>query len=298
MKRYVLTGAPGAGKTSVLRVLQEQGFAVVEEAATDVISCEQRRGVAEPWRHVYFIDKVTELQRQLQQEPVAGDALVQVHDRSPLCTLALARYLGHPVTPLLAGEVNKRLPATANVHSSAGQEAGGVQSAIVCPVLGRRGPGDARGQGPAGPGLGFHQPGRRLRGLGGRAPQDDYSSVTSSSALASSSRWGPPAACLPRFFGLKSPETPSPTAPAAPAIAPPTPFTAVSACGSSGTPSPSRSTLRNGRVTTSAALATPVPTATAPVLTPAPTAFAASLSASSALFGSLSAFSGFAGPSR
>ncbi len=105
MKRYVLTGAPGAGKTSVLRVLQEQGFAVVEEAATDVISREQRSGAAEPWQHAYFIDKITELQRQRQQEPVAGDARVQVHDRSPLCTLALAQYLGHPVTPLLAGEV-------------------------------------------------------------------------------------------------------------------------------------------------------------------------------------------------
>lgn len=109
MKRYVLTGAPGAGKTSVLRVLQEQGFAVVEEAATDVISRELRRGVAEPWQHAYFIDKITELQRQRQQEPVAGDARVQVHDRSPLCTLALARYLGHPVTPLLAGEVARMI---------------------------------------------------------------------------------------------------------------------------------------------------------------------------------------------
>jgi predicted ATPase len=104
MNRYVLTGAPGAGKTSVLRILQEQGFAVVEEAATDVISGEQRSGVAEPWQHADFIDKITELQRQRLREPV-GDSRVQVHDRSPLCTVALAQYLGHPVTPLLAGEV-------------------------------------------------------------------------------------------------------------------------------------------------------------------------------------------------
>lgn len=64
-------------------------------------------------------------------------------------------------------------------------------------------------------------------GVPAGAPRDGYSSVTSSSAPASSSGRGPPAACLPRFFGLKSTETPSPTAPAAPAIAPPTPFTAV-----------------------------------------------------------------------
>jgi predicted ATPase len=30
---------------------------------------------------------------------------VQVHDRSALCTLALTRFLGRPVTPLLAAEV-------------------------------------------------------------------------------------------------------------------------------------------------------------------------------------------------
>src|SRR5262249_23299427 len=36
MKRFVLTGAPGSGKTSILRVLAATGYAVVEEAATDV----------------------------------------------------------------------------------------------------------------------------------------------------------------------------------------------------------------------------------------------------------------------
>ncbi len=30
-------------------------------------------------------------------------------DRSPVCTLALARYLGHPVTPALAREVDRIL---------------------------------------------------------------------------------------------------------------------------------------------------------------------------------------------
>jgi predicted ATPase len=30
---------------------------------------------------------------------------VQVHDRSPLCTLALARYLRHPVPPVLETEI-------------------------------------------------------------------------------------------------------------------------------------------------------------------------------------------------
>ena len=33
MKRYILTGTPGAGKTAILRALETEGFDVVEEAA-------------------------------------------------------------------------------------------------------------------------------------------------------------------------------------------------------------------------------------------------------------------------
>jgi predicted ATPase len=38
MKRYILTGAPGAGKTAIIRQLELDRFSVVEEAATDVIA--------------------------------------------------------------------------------------------------------------------------------------------------------------------------------------------------------------------------------------------------------------------
>ena len=48
MKRYILTGAPGAGKTAILRQLELDGYGVVEEAATDIIAIEQAQGVADP----------------------------------------------------------------------------------------------------------------------------------------------------------------------------------------------------------------------------------------------------------
>jgi len=98
-----MTGAPGSGKTSILRALHAMGYAVVGEAATDVIAAGQSRGEDEPWASPLFIDKVVSLQRDRQR---AARDRVQVYDRSPLCTLALARYLGLPVTPLLAGEVS------------------------------------------------------------------------------------------------------------------------------------------------------------------------------------------------
>ncbi len=107
MRRYIITGAPGAGKTTILTALRDRGYPVVGEAATDVITREQRKGREEAWRSPDFLDAITRLQRRRQQLPVPLAATVQVFDRSPICTLALARYADVPVTPLLAGEVDR-----------------------------------------------------------------------------------------------------------------------------------------------------------------------------------------------
>ena len=105
MKRFILTGTPGSGKTAILRQLELDGFGVVEEAATDVIALEQAKGVAEPWLDPAFIDKVVNLQRA---RAVRGQCLsdhVQFHDRSPICTAALAAFLGYPVSETLSREL-------------------------------------------------------------------------------------------------------------------------------------------------------------------------------------------------
>jgi stage III sporulation protein SpoIIIAA len=49
MKRYIVTGAPGAGKTAIIRQLELDGFSVVEEAATDIHALWQAKGVAGCW---------------------------------------------------------------------------------------------------------------------------------------------------------------------------------------------------------------------------------------------------------
>ncbi len=107
MKRFILTGTPGSGKTAILRQLEVDGFSVVEEAATDVIALCQVRGVAEPWKDVSFIDMVAGLQRQRQMRAAQEAATVQFHDRSAVCTAALARYLGFPVTDILGNELER-----------------------------------------------------------------------------------------------------------------------------------------------------------------------------------------------
>ena len=108
LRRYVLTGAPGAGKTVLLRRLETLGFAVVEEAATDVIALEQARGVAEPWLGPGFTDAIADLQRR--RLAAAGDRVgqvpgIQVYDRSPVCTLALARFQGRSRSAFLEAEL-------------------------------------------------------------------------------------------------------------------------------------------------------------------------------------------------
>ena len=108
VRRYVLTGAPGAGKTVLLDALADRGWAVVAEAATDVITAAQAGGVDQPWAEGDFCDQVLALQRQrLQDAPTRSG--VQVHDRSPLCTLALARHLRRPVSAALRAEIDRVL---------------------------------------------------------------------------------------------------------------------------------------------------------------------------------------------
>jgi len=107
MKRFILTGTPGAGKTAILRRLERDGFGVVEEAATDVIALEQAGGVAEPWTDPSFIDRVIDLQRSRQLRAATAPDEFQFHDRSAVCTAALAAFLGYGVSASLLRELQR-----------------------------------------------------------------------------------------------------------------------------------------------------------------------------------------------
>jgi predicted ATPase len=104
VRRYILTGAPGSGKTAVLRQLEFTGHAVVEEAATDVIARLQALGRPEPWRDPDFIDHIVRLQRHRQR--LAGPDPT-IFDRSPVCTLALSRHLGLTASSELRAEIER-----------------------------------------------------------------------------------------------------------------------------------------------------------------------------------------------
>jgi len=107
MKRYILTGTPGSGKTAILRLLEHLGHSVVEEAASAVIARMLAQCQAEPWAHPSFIDAIVALQRQRQQRAASSETEVQFYDRSPICTHALAVHLGRPITARLSAELDR-----------------------------------------------------------------------------------------------------------------------------------------------------------------------------------------------
>ena len=107
MPRHILTGAPGAGKSTLLRQLEIDGFAVIEEAATDIVALALARGEARPEASPGFIDAIVALQAARQRRAETWPDEVQVFDRSPVCTLALCRFLGRPPTAALLAELER-----------------------------------------------------------------------------------------------------------------------------------------------------------------------------------------------
>jgi predicted ATPase len=107
MRRFIITGAPGAGKTAIVRQLELDGFSVVEEAATDFIAAAHAQGTVEPWTHPSFVDQIANLQKDRQIRASYQPDEVQFHDRCVICTVALAVWLGYPRSPFLTAELER-----------------------------------------------------------------------------------------------------------------------------------------------------------------------------------------------
>ncbi|PIN80427.1 hypothetical protein COV11_04070 [Candidatus Woesearchaeota archaeon CG10_big_fil_rev_8_21_14_0_10_30_7] len=61
--KYILTGGPGSGKSSIINYLEIiERYKVIREAAEDYIKLRQALGVKEPWREEDFQEKIFWLQ--------------------------------------------------------------------------------------------------------------------------------------------------------------------------------------------------------------------------------------------
>jgi predicted ATPase len=90
VRRYILSGAPGSGKTSVIKEMEQRGYIVVHESATDVIAAAQVKGIEKPWEEPCFVGDIATVQKERQ---VNTHGELQFFDRSPFCTYALGSYL-------------------------------------------------------------------------------------------------------------------------------------------------------------------------------------------------------------
>ena len=66
-QRFILTGAPGAGKTALIRLLESRGEEIVEEAATD---CPEAAVYAPACVHLLSAAGIAERGRILRPDPV------------------------------------------------------------------------------------------------------------------------------------------------------------------------------------------------------------------------------------
>ncbi|MBN2052867.1 AAA family ATPase [Candidatus Woesearchaeota archaeon] len=90
MKRYILTGGPGAGKSSIILALEKQGEYTIREAAEDCIKLKQAQGIKEPWTEPGFQESILELQQQ-REARVPKEAARVFIDRGLLDGLAYTK---------------------------------------------------------------------------------------------------------------------------------------------------------------------------------------------------------------
>eukprot|EP01006_Ploeotia_vitrea_P066275 TRINITY_DN94644_c0_g1_i1.p1 TRINITY_DN94644_c0_g1~~TRINITY_DN94644_c0_g1_i1.p1 ORF type:complete len:189 (+),score=13.87 TRINITY_DN94644_c0_g1_i1:27-593(+) len=107
MPCFVLTGTPGAGKTTIVTALEKKGENVVHESFMDVYrQTKDQLGGADPFQDPEgLLDKVVELQLKRQAEALKNhdntDQTTLFFDRSPLCTLALNNFMGREPSDIL-----------------------------------------------------------------------------------------------------------------------------------------------------------------------------------------------------
>ncbi|MBT5022322.1 ATP-binding protein [Candidatus Woesearchaeota archaeon] len=90
IKKYVLTGGPGTGKSSIIEELKKRGECVIPEAAEEYIKLKQAQGVNEPWLEDDFQIQILKIQIDYERKIPLGVSRVFI-DRGLLDGLAYVK---------------------------------------------------------------------------------------------------------------------------------------------------------------------------------------------------------------
>ncbi|MEL6557935.1 MAG: AAA family ATPase [Bacteroidota bacterium] len=97
-KKYIITGAPGTGKTTLIKALENQ-YPCIHEASREVIVAEQtRNGDGVPWKNVF---KFAELVYQTSIAALNSNPKAILTDRSILDLIAYLQIAGEPIPQVL-----------------------------------------------------------------------------------------------------------------------------------------------------------------------------------------------------
>jgi predicted ATPase len=83
-RRYIITGGPGSGKTSIINDLEKRGYLIRKEAATDVIEEGLRQGMKAPWMVDDYHIKICNIMIKRQEEVRNSRDLIAFFDRGHL----------------------------------------------------------------------------------------------------------------------------------------------------------------------------------------------------------------------
>ena len=104
MRRVVITGGPGTGKTTLLRELSARGYANVEESARSVIAERMARCLSPRPEPAVFADEIFQRDTRKYSNPPDNEGLV-FYDRCAVEALAMV----HEAAPFTDEEVSEKL---------------------------------------------------------------------------------------------------------------------------------------------------------------------------------------------
>ena len=87
-QKYIITGAPGTGKTSIINALKKRGYSCVEENSREIIADQIiNRGEILPWKNQIAFENLISRKRAKKYESITKDE-IYFFDRSTIDCIA------------------------------------------------------------------------------------------------------------------------------------------------------------------------------------------------------------------